>query len=49
MFVWILGTIAALLALGGLAFWIALQVNSVAVLDTLDKLKADFSKITGKT
>lgn len=36
--VWTLGGIAALLALGGLAFWIALQINSVAVLDTVDRV-----------
>lgn len=38
MAVWVLGGIAALLALGGLAFWIALQINSVAVLDTVDRV-----------
>lgn len=37
MAVWTLGGIAVLLALGGLAFWIALQVNSVALLDTIDR------------
>ena len=38
MVAWTLGGIAALLALGGLAFWIALQVNSVALLDTIDRV-----------
>lgn len=34
---WGLGAIAGLLALGGIGLWIALQVNSVAVLDTVDR------------
>ncbi|WP_082992521.1 alpha/beta hydrolase [Erythrobacter sp. QSSC1-22B] len=38
MVAWTLSGIAALLALAGIGFWIALQVNSVAVLDTVDRV-----------
>lgn len=46
MVAWTLGGIAALLALGGLAFWIALQVNSVAVLDTVDRVTGGGRDVT---
>lgn len=46
MAAWTLGGIAALLALGGLGFWIALQVNSVAVLDTIDRLTGGTRDVT---
>lgn len=46
MAAWTLGGIAALLALGGLGFWIALQVNSVAVLDTIDRLTGGARDVT---
>lgn len=46
MAAWTLGGIAALLALAGLGFWIALQVNSVAVLDTIDRLTGGTRDVT---
>tara|TARA_R110002072_G_scaffold181232_7_gene337285 strand:+ start:20168 stop:21094 length:927 start_codon:yes stop_codon:yes gene_type:complete len=46
MAAWTLGGIAALLALGGLGFWIALQLNSVAVLDTIDRLTGGTRDVT---
>lgn len=46
MAAWTLGGIAGLLALGGIAFWIALQVNSVAVLDTIDRVTGGSRDVT---
>ncbi|MBU1254441.1 MAG: alpha/beta hydrolase [Alphaproteobacteria bacterium] len=40
-----LGGIAALLVLAGIAFWIALQVNSVALLDTIDRVTGSGSGV----
>lgn len=46
MAAWTLGGIAALLALSGLAFWIALQVNAVALLDTVDRITGGTRDVT---
>ena len=45
MLAWMLGGIAALLVLVGIAFWIALQVNSVALLDTIDRVTGSGSGV----
>jgi acetyl esterase/lipase len=45
MLSWMLGGIAALLVLAGIAFWIALQVNSVALLDTIDRVTGSGSGV----